>query len=80
MRKILVVLAFRPHLWSTAVCQLLALAPSGWWRRRPFLPLPDADYLAFRMETMYGDGAASPAASDVVTYLEWCRNHREALR
>jgi len=62
----------RPHLWSTAVRQALRLARPGWWRRPPFLPVPDADYLAFRLETQYGaDGR--PDARDVVTYLEWCR-------
>lgn len=80
MRKILLVIASRPDLWATAVRQLFALAPSGWWRRRPFLPFPDADYLAFRMETMYGDSGAAPAGPDVVAYLEWCRSHRQALR
>jgi hypothetical protein len=62
----------RPHLWSTAVRQGFRLARPGWWRRPPFLPVPDADYLAFRMETQYGDDGR-PDARDVVTYLEWCR-------
>ncbi|HVE45581.1 MAG TPA: hypothetical protein VNA57_02375 [Acidimicrobiales bacterium] len=78
--KILPALAVRPHLWVTALRQVLVLAPPGWWRRRPFLPLPDAAYLAFRLETMYGDRAAQPAPADVVAYLEWCRSHRQVLR
>ncbi|HEX4979989.1 MAG TPA: hypothetical protein VFV35_07985, partial [Acidimicrobiales bacterium] len=40
-RGALAVLA-HPSLWSTAVIQLGRLAPRGWWRRTPFLPLPDA--------------------------------------
>jgi hypothetical protein len=64
----------RPALWGTALRQLLALAPSGWWRRRPFLPVPDADYLAFRLQTMYGDPRHAPEPGDVVTYLHWCRS------
>lgn len=72
--------AARPHLWPIALRQLFVLAPSGWWRRRPFLPLPDRRYLAFRLETMYGDAGAAPSGTDVVTYLEWCRTHRQALR
>ena len=70
----------RPDLWCTAVRQARALAPSGWWRRPPFLPLPDRRYLAFRMETMYGDAGHRPAPADVVAYLDWCRSHRQALR
>jgi hypothetical protein len=38
-----------PSLWPTAIGQALRLAPSGWWRRPPFLPMPDPGYLAFRL-------------------------------
>jgi hypothetical protein len=62
----------RPWLWSTAVRQLVRMARPGWWRRAPFLPLPDPDYARFRLETAYGpDGA--PRREDLVSYLEWCR-------
>lgn len=67
----------RPRLWPTAVGQVRRLAPSGWWRRRPFLPLPDADYLRFRLETQYGSDH-EPEPADVVTYLAWCRSYRRA--
>jgi hypothetical protein len=56
------------------------LAPNGWWRRAPFLPLPDRRYLQFRMETQYGDAMHRPEANDVVTYLSWCRSLRRDLR
>ena len=62
----------RPWLWPTAGRQLWRLARPGWWRRRPFLPLPDPDYLHFRLETQYG-AAGVPRAEDVVAYLAWCR-------
>jgi hypothetical protein len=42
--------------------------------------MPDPGYLAFRLETMYGDPARVPAAADVVAYLHWCRSVRGALR
>jgi len=64
-----------PTLWATALRQLARLAPTGWWRRRPFLPLPDPAYLRFRLETAYGGtGDRSPTGEDVVTYLRWCRD------
>jgi hypothetical protein len=67
----------RPRLWGTALRQGLRLARPGWWRRAPWLPLPDADYLAFRFETQYGSNGADPGAApeprDLVDYLEWCR-------
>ena len=72
--------AARPGLWGTALAELFALAPSGWWRRKPHLPVPDADYLRFRMETMYGRGDADPQPGDVVTYLAWCRSMRRLAR
>ena len=40
-----------PRLWRSA----LALVPRRWWRRWPPLPVPTRDYMAFRMETMFGD-------------------------
>jgi hypothetical protein len=63
----------RPRLWATAVQQLGRLAVPGWWRRPPFLPVPDAAYLRFRMITAYGDPLHEPEPGDLVTYLEWCR-------
>ena len=64
----------RPSLWPTALRQLRRLTPTGWWRRFPFLPIPDANYLRFRMITAYGgDGTSAPRTHDLVTYLEWCR-------
>ena len=68
--------AVRPRLWGTALRQLRALAEPGWVRRRPHLPLPPAPYLRFRLVTAYGDPEATPAPSDVVHYLSWCRDER----
>ena len=47
--------------------QLRRAARRGWWRRPPFLPLPSADYVRFRLLTQYGDDDATPTADDVVT-------------
>ena len=66
-------LVVRPELWATAARQVLVLAVDGWWRRAPFLPLPDPAYLAFRLQTAYGDPTRAPEPHDVVTYLSWCR-------
>lgn len=64
--------AVRPVLWPTALRQLRIMAPAGWWRRRPYLPLPAPAYLEFRLKTAYGDDRA-PEVADVITYLHWCR-------
>lgn len=67
----------RPHLWFTAVRQLSRLARRGWWHRPPFLPLPPADYLEFRLVTQYGSAHLASGgdirARDVLDYLAWCR-------
>ena len=65
----------RPSLWGVAIVQALRLAAPGWWRRPPFLPLPDPEYLRFRLETQYGSDH-EPEPADVVTYLHWCRTFR----
>lgn len=69
----------RPRLWPVAVVQVFVLARRGWWRRWPPLPVPDAAYLRFRMQTMYGGDDHEPEAADVVTYLEWCSRSRGAV-
>lgn len=42
-----------------------------WYRRFPFLPVPDAEYLRWRMYTAYGDERAVPPADDIVRYSRW---------
>ena len=44
-----------------------------WWRRAPFLPLPDRAYLRWRMYTAYGDEAAVPPVDDVARFARWRR-------
>lgn len=74
MRSAVAVLA-HPSLWPVAVRQVRLLAVPGWWRRPPFLPVPDSGYLQFRLVTMYGSDAV-PDPADVVPYLRWCRAWR----
>jgi hypothetical protein len=44
-----------------------------WWTRPPFLPLPDRDYLRWRMLTAYADEGAVPPPEDVVRFARWRR-------
>lgn len=68
----------RPRLWWTAVVQMVRLCPRGWWRHKPFLPVPGADYMEFRLVTQYGGDPSVRTArvrpGDVVDYLRWCRD------
>lgn len=45
----------------------------GWWRRTPWLPLPDPVYLQWRMYTAYGHASAVPPVADVVRFAQWRR-------
>ena len=74
MTRIAFAVLRRPDLWRTAIRQLRRTAAPGWWRHRPFLPLPTADYLHFRLVTQYGDPDATTDPADAITYLEWCRD------
>ena len=42
-----------------------------WYKRAPFLPLPDRDYVRWRLHTAYGRDDAVPPASDLVRYARW---------
>lgn len=44
-----------------------------WWRRAPFLPLPDATYLEWRLHTAYGDEYPLPPVEDVLRFARWRR-------
>jgi hypothetical protein len=71
----------RPWLWPIAARQARRTCPRGWWRRPPFVPVPDPAYLGFRLETQYGARDVAPVPADLVAFLEWCRtNEREARR
>jgi hypothetical protein len=45
----------------------------NWWRRAPFVPLPDAAYLEWRLHTAYGDELTLPPVEDVVRFAQWRR-------
>lgn len=80
MRGAARVIASHPELWSTALRQARVLTPRGWWKHPPFLPVPDATYLRFRMLTAYGgDGTATPDPDDLVVYLRWCRAYPDVI-
>lgn len=67
---------FRPRL-------LLALISTGWrfrrrdwFRRPPFLPLPPADYMRWRMHTAFGDEPDALSAKDLEAYVLWSARMR----
>ena len=64
----------RPSLAGDLARAAWRLRARGWYRRFPFLPLPDRAYLAWRMHTAYGDHHAVPPARDIERYARWTRS------
>jgi len=44
-----------------------------WWATPPYLPVPDGDYMRWRMSTAYADENAVPPIDDVVRFARWRR-------
>jgi hypothetical protein len=65
--------------WSVAR-SASAFVPSRWWRRRPFLPVPDRALMRFRMETAYGTPDARPPRRDLKEFLSWTVAMRRLAR
>jgi hypothetical protein len=63
----------RPRLAVDLLRTAWAFRRRGWYRRAPFLPLPDPVYLRWRMYTAYADEHAVPPVEDVVRFARWRR-------
>jgi hypothetical protein len=61
----------RPRLALNLMRVAWRFRATNWYRRFPFLPLPDPTYLRWRMYTAYGDYGAVPSAADVERYARW---------
>ena len=64
---------FRPRLALDLMRTAWAFRRRHWWARPPFLPVPDRDYLRWRMYTAYGDETAVPPGQDVIRFARWRR-------
>ncbi|HEY9441736.1 MAG TPA: hypothetical protein VIQ25_00710 [Gemmatimonadales bacterium] len=65
--------ALRPRLALDLLRTAWGFRRRDWWRRAPFLPLPDRAYLRWRMYTAYADESAVPPIEDVVRFARWRR-------
>jgi len=70
-------LALRALVSPRLALDLLTLAWSvrarRWYAEFPFLPLPPAEYIRWRMYTAYGDERAVPPLEDVIRFARWRR-------
>jgi hypothetical protein len=62
-----------PRLAADLLAAAWAFRRREWWRRTPFLPLPDQTYLRWRMYTAYADEDAVPPVEDVIRFARWRR-------
>ena len=62
-----------PRLALDLLRLVWAFRARGWYRRPPFLPLPPAGYIRWRMYTAYGDEQALPPVEDIVRFATWRR-------
>lgn len=76
MVRLAVAVVVRPWLWWVAIRCALRFAPNRWWARPPFLPWPDAGYMRFRTQTVYG-ASGRPEVRELVEYLDWLRRAPE---
>ncbi|MDA0286288.1 MAG: hypothetical protein O3B92_02825 [Actinobacteria bacterium] len=74
--SIVLAVTVRPRLWFVAIAQIFRLAPTKWWARAPFLPIPSKKYIRFRAQTQYGGHSAPIETKDVLSYLYWLRDFR----
>ncbi len=51
-----------------------AMRRRGWYAHAPFLPIPPAEYIRWRMYTAYGDENAVPPVADVLRFARWRRH------
>jgi hypothetical protein len=62
-----------PRLGLDLVKAAWAFRQRDWWKRPPFLPLPDPPYLRWRMYTAYADENAVPPLDDIIRFARWRR-------
>jgi hypothetical protein len=65
--------AVRPRLALDLLGAAWSFRRRGWLRTPPFLPIPPARYMRWRMYTAYGDENAVPPVEDVIRFVQWRR-------
>lgn len=66
-----------PSLVPTLLGAAWRFRARHWYRRAPFLPLPPADYVEWRLHTAYGDAGAEPRADELARYVRWTARMRK---
>jgi hypothetical protein len=67
-----------PSLIPALLALSWASRPRRWFLHPPFLPIPPANYLRWRLETAYGEGVHDPPQREGARYLRWTWRMRRA--
>jgi hypothetical protein len=65
--------AVNPRVAADLLTMAWAFRRRDWFRRAPFLPVPPAEFVRWRMHTAYGDEHAIPPLEDVLRFARWRR-------
>jgi hypothetical protein len=68
--------ASRPRLAVALARVAWRFRSRNWYAHFPFLPIPDATYVKWRMHTAYGDYDAVPSVDDVEQYALWATSEQ----
>ena len=66
--------AVNPRVALDLVSLAWSMRRRDWYARAPFLPVPPAEYIRWRMYTAYGDESAVPPLKDVLRFARWRRD------
>ncbi len=69
-------LARHPRDIGTVLASAWVLRRNGWWRSRPFLPVPDSQYWQFRRSTANGNNPRELTGEEIVAAARWSRHER----
>ncbi len=69
-------LATHPRDLPLVIAGAWAMRRNRWWRRAPYLPIPDDAYWRFRLSTFDGSPTARLDPREVVEAARWSHHQR----
>ena len=69
----------RTHLLPSLISASYAFRARRWWKRSPFLPLPEPEYARWRLYTAYGSGRRRPSFGDIAAFAFWRQRIRRVV-
>ncbi|MGH8957390.1 MAG: hypothetical protein ACRDVK_01815 [Acidimicrobiia bacterium] len=67
------------QLLPSLISASYAFRARRWWKRSPFLPLPDSEYTRWRLYTAYGNKRQRPSFGDIATFAVWRQSIRRVV-